>query len=121
MTNGLLIGGAGYALALVAGALFLDAREDLAAERERCNSDKLAAIAEAERVTRETVEVWARQREAQLAHRLEVESEARRIAEAATSAALARADRVAAAIGEASNDEPCMDRAIPSTVLDELR
>ena len=63
--------GAGYALALTFFWLFLDAREDLAAERVQCNADKLATAQESSEIARKAQKESDDRRIAELARRAE--------------------------------------------------
>lgn len=118
MFKDLIFAGTGYGLAVVAGLMFLDAREDLASEVERCNTAVAQSAAEAERLTRQVERDAASRELLRLARQVELEREAREIAERATREALARPQRVREVIR--NSDETCLDTVIPADILDSL-
>lgn len=107
-------------LALMTG-LYLDKRDDYASAVESCNADKLAAVAEAERITRETVESAAARKLADLLLQAEAANRARDIAEEAQRKAEARPERVRTVIKEVASENNCLDTVIPAVVVDSLR
>ena len=70
-------------------ALYLGKRDDLASAIEQCNTDKMASIAEAERLTRETIERVNAERIAQLQAIAMSETQARQVAEGIAENAIA--------------------------------
>lgn len=72
--------GAGYALALTFFWLFLDAREDLAAERVQCNADKLATAQESSEIARKAQKESDDRRIAELARQRDAAERAAAIA-----------------------------------------
>lgn len=101
--------------------LYLDKRDDYAAAVESCNADKLVAIAQAERVTRETVEAAAARRIADLEQQTLDAGRARAIAEAAQREAEARPERVRTVIREVAANDSCIDTRVPDALVDSLR
>lgn len=77
----LMLTAAGYVLAATLFWLLLEAREDIGEAVEKCNADKLLAVANAEKITRESVERAMASRLAQLARQRDAESRARALAE----------------------------------------
>ena len=121
-----VIGGLSLAANLTLGWLWLEAREDLAAEIERCNADKLSAIAEAERITRTTQERAFGERIAQLERIADQRENARRIAETAARDAQEAVEgtqrRIDRLMQEARNAPPadpvaCLNAAVPDAAL----
>ena len=117
---------AGWVLAGLIFWFWLGAKEDLAAEVERCNSDKLSAIAEAENITRLAERKAAQQRLAQVEQVAEKEKQAREIAEDA--AELAEAGQVQqqmrireleleASIDDIPDSNECLNVFVPGRVL----
>lgn len=115
------VAAAGYAVAGVLLWLLLEAKEDLGAEIAQCNADKIMAIAEAERLTREAMQVAMDERVAQLEARLWDESNARRIAEEARVEAESRLPTVRTIIREVASENECIDTVVPDAVIDSLR
>jgi len=99
--------------------MYLGLRDDLASEVEQCNTDKITAVAEAERITRETLEQAHSDALAELARQADRAERARQIAEEAARLAEARPPRVVEVIRE-SNDA-CLDTVIPADITDSLR
>lgn len=111
----------GYVAAALLFWLLLEAREDLGAEIAQCNADKIEAVAEAERITREAMQIAMDERVAQLEARLWDESNARRIAEEARVEAESRLPEVRTIIREVASEDACIDTTVPDAVLDSLR
>ena len=101
--------------------LYLGARDDLAAELERCNADKLAAVVEAEKVAREATEAAMAVRIAELARQAALERSAREIAERARAEAEARPERVRTVIRRVADVDACISADVPRAVIDSLR
>jgi hypothetical protein len=112
---------AGWGLAALLFWLWLGVREDLAAEIERCNSDKLASIAAAEQITREAVSEAAERRLSQLRHQLTLEQNAREVAEETARLAESRPVEVREIIRRVADENLCLDTAVPDELVDALR
>jgi hypothetical protein len=112
---------AGWPLAALCFWLWLGARDDVAAEIERCNTDKAEAIARAEEIVREAEREAADAAIADL-RQLVVEAEkAREIAAEAARIAESTPERVRTVIREVSNENTCLDMPVPGRVVDGLR
>jgi len=107
-------------LALMTG-LYLDKRDDYASAVESCNSDKLAAVAEAERITRDTIEAAAARNIAAAEQQAEAARRARAIAEEARRQAEARPERVREVIRRVADADACIDTAVHGELVDSLR
>lgn len=122
---------AGWPLAALIFWMWLGGREDLAAEVERCNSDKLLAIAQAEQVARQALQDAQDAHQRELA-RLAVEAqgavnESREGREAALRKAAA-AQRIIDELTRTIENEHnapiaqvCLRADVPVTILDGLR
>jgi len=108
------------ALGIVTG-LYLDKRDDYASAVESCNASKLLAIAEAERLARETVASAAARKAIQLERQVEAANRAREIAEEAQREAESRPERVRTIIRRVADADACIDTAIPAELADSLR
>jgi len=111
----------GYAAAAVLLWLWLETRDDLAAEVERCNVDKIQSILDAEILLREADREAAEATAAELARQLTLEQKARQIADTAAREAESRPVRVRTVIREVASENLCLDTAVPAAVLNELR
>ena len=111
----------GWGAAVGMGFLFVGAREELAAEIERCNTAKLAAVAEAERLVRVAVQAGLQEEIDRLLLQTERAERARQIAQEAARLAEARIPEVREIIREVANEDVCIDTAVPTAVLDSLR
>lgn len=112
---------AGWPLAGLIFWFWLGVRDDLAAEIERCNTDKLAAVLEAERIASQAQREAADERIIQLTRQVELEKKAAAIANDAAIAAEARPVEVREVIKRVSDANLCLDTAIPSELIDALR
>ena len=121
---------AGWPLALLVGWLWIDAKEDLATEIERCNTDKLAAVAAAEKVTRETLQAAHDRKVAELVRQAETANRAREIADEerdrATSGTTQRDETITRLMLEASIDDipdskECLNVFALNSSLDGMR
>ncbi len=121
MLGGWKLAAPGYAAAIVLGWLWLEAREDLASEIERCNADKLSAIVEAEAAARAAVERAFGERIAQLERNATLAEQAREVAEAARIEAENRPPEVREVIRRFIDTDACLTTSIPSDILDGLR
>ena len=106
---------------VVMTGLYLDKRDDYASQVEACNAEKLLAVAEAERVTRQEADAAAAQRIADLKKQAESADRAREIAEEATRQAEARTPRVREVIREVAANDSCIDTRVPVELVDSLR
>lgn len=111
----------GYASAAVLLWLLLETREELGAQIEQCNTEKITAIAEAERLTREVLDAAHAEQIAQLQSRLQAERNARVIAEEARVEAESRIPEVRTIIREVASENSCIDTIIPGAVIERLR
>lgn len=114
---------AGWPLAAAIFVLWLDARDDLAAEIERCNADKLASIAEAERIVRTASKEAYEARLAELTRRAAKANEAREIAERAAQEARERTIETRTIVREIASADPegCLNQPLPAVIIDSLR
>ena len=129
--SGWMFTAAGYAAAAVLLWLFIGAKSDIKAEIERCNTDKLRAVAEAENIARETLQESMDRRLRDLEAMAMAESAARRDAELARDMAESNAnnaqDTIRRLMREAANDETttieraCLNVDLPADALDGLR
>ena len=113
--------GASTVALVVMTGLYLDKRDDFAAQVEQCNADKLEAVAEAERITREAQEAAIQTRLTELARQVNAADEARRVAEAARREAESRPPEVREVIRRVSDANACLDTGMPDAVIDSLR
>lgn len=114
-------------LAAVFFWLFLDAREDVAAAVERCNAQKLSAVAEAEKIARTAAERAAAaklaQLEAQMAQEtaaVDQEREKRAVAEAVAAERQDELDRLAQEAfdeDELPDSDACLNAFVTSRAL----
>ena len=99
--------------------MYLGVRDDLASEVEQCNTDKIAAVAEAERLTRTTLEKAHADTLAQLARQAERADTARAIAEEAARIAESRPPEVIEVIRNST--DACVSAPVDPDILDRLR
>ena len=119
MNLGFTIGG--YALAAIFFGLWLHTRDKVVEERESCNTEKVMAIAEAEKVARiTTTNAFQRQLD-QLDNLAKTAERARQIAEKARIEAESRPERVRTVIRNAANEDQCLDIPVHPNVLQCLR
>ncbi len=111
----------GYVAAAIFFGLYVGAKTDIKAEIERCNTEKMAAVADAQRIVRYAEIEALNKRIAELEAISLRESNARRIAEEAAREALGRPEKVRTVIKEVSGENSCLDTAVPGPVLDQLR
>ena len=111
-------GAASVGLFIMTG-LYLELRDELASEVEQCNTDKIAAVAEAERVTRKMLEQAHQARMDQLARQTAAAERAREIAEEAARLAESRPPRVVEVIREST--DACLDTVVDPAVVRSLR
>lgn len=107
-------------LAIMTG-LYLDKRDDYAAQVDACNASKLVAIAEAEKITRETLEAAAARKLAALERQRDSADRAREAAELAAREASERPERVRTVIREVASANACLSTAMPVELLHSLR
>ncbi len=101
--------------------LWIGAKEDLAAEIERCNTDKVSAIAMAEDIARQAEREAAGRRLADLEQRIDDAEKARLVAVRAAAEAQSRPMRVQEVVRRVADENLCIDLPVPGAVLDELR
>jgi len=121
----------GWPLAAAMFFLWLGLKEDLAQQIEICNQEKLESIAQAERLTREAVQMSLDRRLRELEAIALAESNARQAAETARAEAEAGAtnaqNTIRRLMREAENDETatiesvCLNVDIPASALSGLR
>ncbi len=123
MVSGLKGTLAGLAGTLIFFGLWIKGIQDLAEERERCNTDKMAAVAEAERLTREFERQALQARLTALEQMVEDERAARDLADQARIIAEGRTMEVRTVIREVSDADPssCLSQPVPSVIIDSLR
>ena len=112
---------AGYGAAGVLLWLYIDAKGDVKAEIERCNTEKMAAVAETEQIVRVAVQEGMQAEIDRLIEQNERADRAREIAEEAARLAEARIPEVREVIREVANENACIDTAIPAAIIDSLR
>jgi len=122
---------AGWPLAALMFWFWLEGRENLAREVERCNTDKIATVAEAEAAARRALQSSFERRVRDLERLAQDEREARELAEMARADAQAGAETAQATIrrlmNEANTDETvtiehaCLNTDIPADALSVLR
>lgn len=119
LNPGVTIGG--YAAALVLGWLWLGARDDVAAAIESCNTDKMRAISEAERITRETERAASDREILQLRQIISDAEKAREIAIRAAREAESRPVRVQEVVRRVADRDACIDLSLPDELVRSLR
>jgi len=122
---------AGWPLAAIIFWFWLEGKENLAREIERCNTDKMAAVAEAEALARTALQASLEQRLAELERMAQDAQIARNIAEAARLEAEAGAEDAQATIRrlmrEAGENETvslemaCLNTTVPADAISGLR
>ena len=112
---------AGYALAALFLWLYIDAQSEIKAEIERCNTEKLASVAEAERVARQATQADLQAQIDALVRQSAQADRAREIAEEAARLAESRVPEVREIIREVASDDACIDTAVPDAVLNSMR
>jgi hypothetical protein len=112
----------GYILAAFLLYGYLGIRDDLAAQREACNTAVEASAREAEKVTREAAKAAFEARLAQKDAQVVSERKAREIADMARQAAESRPERVKTVIRELRGDaNACLDIIVPAELVGGLR
>ena len=101
--------------------LWLDSRENLAAEMERCNADKMAAVAAAEEITRAAQAANYEARLTQLAEIADRERRARELADDAREIAESRPVEVREVIRRVADANACITTVMPTELTDSLR
>ena len=114
-------GGVSLALNLILGGLYLDKRDDLASAIEACNTDKIFSIAQAEKITRETIQAASAKRLTDLAQIAAREIKARQIADNARDDAQTQLAKVNALIKRIQNEDACLTTPVHPTLLECLR
>lgn len=119
--NTLVVAIGGWAASLILLWGMLGAYEKLGEERERCNSDKLQAVADAEAALRGAqIAVYERQL-AEARSRADREAKARQIVTEALEAERNKPAEVREIIREVASENSCIDTAVPDAVLERLR
>ena len=113
-------------ISAVFGWLWLQARDSIIEEREQCNTDKMASVADAERLAREASDNAHARRESELLAIIQAEREARTIADTGRVEANEIADAAVARVNELmreienENDAPvarlCVNTVLPGDV-----
>lgn len=116
-TLGVTIGG--YAAAFVLGWLWLDTRDELASTIERCNTDKIASVLEAEQITRKAIESVYSEEIERAERRVKAERNAYLAVAEALREAESRPVRVRTVIRE--SEESCLTQEVPKEVLGAVR
>jgi hypothetical protein len=116
-----LFGIGGYFLAAFFVFLWLNGRDNLASQREACNTAVQASAAQAQKVAREVSKAAFEARLAQKEAQITSERNAREIADRARLAAESRPERVKTVIREVASENSCMDMPIPEPVVERLR
>jgi hypothetical protein len=111
----------GYLIAAVCVFGYLNLRDDLASQREACNTAVQASAAQAQKITREVSQAAFEARLAQKEAQIISERNAREIADRARLAAESRPERVKTVIREVASENSCMDMPIPEPVVERLR
>ena len=112
---------AGWPLAAIVFWLWLGVRDDLAAEVERCNTDKLTSVLAAERISSQAQREAAKERIIQLTQQVALEKKAAQIANDAAIAAESRPVEVREVIKRVSDANLCLKTDIPADLVDALR
>lgn len=110
-----------YAAIAVLFWLWIDTEKELAAEIERCNTDKLQSALEQERIARNALVNANAERVRQLEEQASRAIQARNIAEAARIEAEARPERVRTVIREVASEDGCVDSRVPERLAQCLR
>lgn len=101
--------------------LYLDKRDDLASEVERCNTDKITSILEAERITRQAQQEAADRTIAELVRKADQAEIAIGIANTARLEAESRPARVRTIIERVADVDACIDSPVHPSILSCLR
>ena len=114
---------AGYPLALALFWFWLEGRENLAKEIERCNTDKAIAAAEASESARKALQASLDRRIKQLEIEAQNEREARQLAEMARAEAEAKPPITRTIVREidANDETSCLNATVPAAVINSLR
>lgn len=110
-----------YAAIAVFFWLWISAREDLATEIERCETEKAISIAEANRLGREAIQSALETRIAQLEQVAANADRAREIAEQARQEAESRPLRVQEVVRRVADRNACIDLPLPDELAQCLR
>jgi len=119
-----------YIAIVILLGLYVDAKQDVATAIERCNTDKQAAVADAERDTRKTLTAAHNRKISELARQAETKDRALEIAaeelERATSDEYANEATINRLMWEASTDDipdskECLNVFIPESSVSGLR
>jgi len=119
--NTILTTVSGYAAAAVLFWFWIEAREDLAAQVEACNADKLRTVAEAEHVARQAEREAAARTVAELVRITEQTERARLAALRAAQLAESRPAEVREVIRRVTDPTGCLRSPVPAAVAERLR
>ena len=111
----------GWAAAAAMTFLWLNARDAIIEEREGCNADKLATVAEAEAEVRRALEEVHSRRIAELARQRDQADRERIAMLERARRAEAKPAEVREVIKRVAVENECIDTAVPTAVLDKLR
>jgi hypothetical protein len=111
----------GYLLAAFFVWLWLNGRDDLASQREACNTAVQASAAQAQKVAREVSQAAFEARLAQKEAQITSERNAREIADRARLAAESRPARVETVIRRIRDANSCLDTIVPAELIDGLQ
>jgi hypothetical protein len=111
----------GYLLAALLFWAWINVKEDLASQREACNTAVQASAAQAQKVAREVSQAAFEARLAQKEAQITSERNAREIADRARLAAESRPERVKTVIRDSASSDRCLEMTIPINVIDSLR
>jgi len=112
---------AGWLATAILTTLYINAKGDIKAEIERCNTEKVAAVQEATESLRSAQMASYEARIAELEQIAQDETNARLIAQQAAIEAQNRPERTRTIIKEVASANACIDTAVPAVVLDSLR
>lgn len=114
----------GWGAAIILGWLWLETRDNLATEIERCNTSKVSAIAEASQMAREAEREAAQDEIVRLEAIAASQSKAREIVAQALRESEARGPVVREVVRNVPRSElaaQCLDLPVPAAVFDSVR
>ena len=112
---------AGWPLAAFTLWLYIGAREDVAQQIELCNTQKITAVAEAERVARESLETAMAIRSQRLREIAEQEQSARLILQDRIDELESKPAEIREVIRSVADENVCIDAVVPAAIVDSLR
>jgi len=117
---GIILALSAYAFTMT--TFYINAKSDIKAEIERCNTEKVQAVQDATELLRQAEIANYTARIAELEAIAVSESQARLIAQEAAVEAQNRSQRVKTVIKEvAANGDSCLNQPVPGPILDSLR